>query len=137
MASITELVENEIRRFPDNVGHVLGSRSLRRQNTLAGRLTYWAWKSRDIANDGSLFAKRYSAARKNPAPDPSCTVRQQHLLSPPTLMARRKLDAKSGGTLLMGQAFLFIKRPLTTPSFYDIGRAEPPRARAPIPKFAS
>jgi hypothetical protein len=57
MASITELVENEIRRFPDNVGHVLGSRSLRRQHTLAGRLTYWAWKGRDIANDGVALCK--------------------------------------------------------------------------------
>jgi hypothetical protein len=57
MASITELVENEISRFPDNVGHVLGSRSLRRHNTLAGRLTYWAWKSRDIANDGVALCK--------------------------------------------------------------------------------
>jgi len=57
MASITELVENEISRFPDNVGHVLGSRSLRRHNTIAGRLTYWAWKSRDIANDGVALCK--------------------------------------------------------------------------------
>jgi hypothetical protein len=57
MTSITELVADEIRRFPDNVGHVLGSRSLRRQNTLAGRLTYWAWKSRDIANDGVALCK--------------------------------------------------------------------------------
>ena len=29
MASITELVESEVQPFPDNVGHVLGSRSLR------------------------------------------------------------------------------------------------------------
>ena len=34
MASITELVESEVRRFPDNVGHVLGSRSLRRHDPL-------------------------------------------------------------------------------------------------------
>jgi hypothetical protein len=57
MASITELVEYEIRRFPDNVGHVLGSRRLRSHNSLAGRLTYWAWKGRDVVNDGVAFCK--------------------------------------------------------------------------------
>jgi hypothetical protein len=57
MASITELVESEISRFPDNVGHVLGSRSLRRHDTLMGRLTYWAWKGRDIASNGVALCK--------------------------------------------------------------------------------
>jgi hypothetical protein len=57
MASITELVESEIARFPDNVGHVLGSRSLRRHDTLMGRLTYWAWKGRDIASNGVALCK--------------------------------------------------------------------------------
>ena len=57
MASITELVEDEIRRFPDNVGHVLGSRSLRRHDTLAGRLTSLVWKGRDIASSGVAVCK--------------------------------------------------------------------------------
>jgi hypothetical protein len=57
MASITELVESEVSRFPDNVGHVLGSRSLRRHDTLMGRLTYWAWKGRDIASNGVALCK--------------------------------------------------------------------------------
>jgi hypothetical protein len=57
MASITELVENEIRRFPDNVGHVLGSRSLRRHDTFMGRMTYWAWKGRDAAGSGVALCK--------------------------------------------------------------------------------
>ncbi|HET7888675.1 MAG TPA: hypothetical protein VFL62_20820 [Bradyrhizobium sp.] len=57
MASITELVESEIRRFPDNVGHVLGSRSLRRHDTLMGRVTYWAWKGRDVATSGVALCK--------------------------------------------------------------------------------
>ena len=57
MASITELVESEVKRFPDNVGHVLGSRSLRSHNSLAGRVTYWAWKGRDALNDGVAFCK--------------------------------------------------------------------------------
>ena len=62
MASITELVENEIRRFPDKVGHVLGSRSLRGQNSLGGRLTHWAWKGRDAVNDGAAFCKKMLGA---------------------------------------------------------------------------
>jgi hypothetical protein len=57
MVSITELVESEVRRFPDNVGHVLGSRRLRRHDTLTGRLTLLAWKGRDIAGNGVAFCK--------------------------------------------------------------------------------
>lgn len=55
MASISALVESEVSRFPDNVGHVLGSRSLRSHQSLAGRLTYWAWKGRDAASDAVAF----------------------------------------------------------------------------------
>jgi hypothetical protein len=57
MVSINELVEGEIRRFPDKVGHVLGSRRLRRHETLMGRLTYWAWKGRDVAGNGVALCK--------------------------------------------------------------------------------
>jgi hypothetical protein len=57
MESTTELVETEVRRFPDNVGHVLGSRRLRRHDTLMGRLTMWAWKGRDIAGTGVAACK--------------------------------------------------------------------------------
>lgn len=57
MASTTELVESEIARFPDNVGHVLGSRRLRRHDTLMGRLTYMAWKGRDFASNGVALCK--------------------------------------------------------------------------------
>jgi hypothetical protein len=62
MASIAELVESEIRRFPDNVGHVLGSRSLRRHDTLVGRLTYFAWKGRDVASNGVALCKEMLGA---------------------------------------------------------------------------
>jgi hypothetical protein len=58
MASITELVESEIRRFPDNVGHVLGSHRLRSHNSLTGRLTHLAWKGRDVVNDGAAYFKK-------------------------------------------------------------------------------
>ena len=68
MAATTELVESETSRFPDNVGHVLGSRSLRRHDTLMGRLTYWAWKGRDIASNGvALFKGALAGAEKSRA----------------------------------------------------------------------
>ncbi len=58
MTSITELVESETKRFPDNVGHVLGSNRLRSYNSLSGRLTHLAWKGRDAVNDGAAFFKK-------------------------------------------------------------------------------
>jgi len=57
MEEIAALVEAEVRRFPDNVGHVLGSRSLRSHQSLSGRLTYLAWKGRDAVHEGAAFFK--------------------------------------------------------------------------------
>jgi hypothetical protein len=62
MAAIAALVEAEVSRFPDNVGHILGSRSLRGHQTLAGRMTYWAWKGRDAVNDGVAYCKKLVSA---------------------------------------------------------------------------
>jgi hypothetical protein len=53
MNSTTVLVEAEIARFPDEVGHVLGSRRLRSHQSFAGRLSYWAWKGRDALAIGA------------------------------------------------------------------------------------
>ncbi len=39
MSATAALVEAEVRRFPDNVGHVLGSRRRRDHRSLAGRLS--------------------------------------------------------------------------------------------------
>lgn len=61
MASITALVESEIKRFPDKLGHVLGSRSLRSHNSIAGRVTHWAWKGRDALNAGVALCKNIVA----------------------------------------------------------------------------
>ena len=58
MASIAELVESEVSRFPENVGHVLGSRSLRSHHSLSARMTYWAWKGRDVVCDGFAFCRK-------------------------------------------------------------------------------
>jgi hypothetical protein len=58
MNAIAALVETEVARFPDNVGHVLGSRSLRRHRSLAGRLTYLAWKGRDVLSSGAARCLR-------------------------------------------------------------------------------
>jgi hypothetical protein len=57
MDTIAALVEAEISRFPDEVGHVLGSRSLRHHQSLGGRLTHLAWKGRDAITDSVSFCK--------------------------------------------------------------------------------
>jgi hypothetical protein len=62
VASIIELVESETSRFPQNVGHMLGPRRLRSHNSLAGQLTYWAWKGRDAVNDGATFCRKMLGA---------------------------------------------------------------------------
>jgi hypothetical protein len=58
MDSTAALVELEVSRFPDNVGHVLGSRSLRSHESLTGRLTHLAWKGRDAVSGGAAYWKK-------------------------------------------------------------------------------
>jgi hypothetical protein len=58
MKAIAALVDAEVSRFPDKVRHVLGSRSLRGHDSLAGRLTYLAWKGRDAMSEGAAFCKK-------------------------------------------------------------------------------
>jgi hypothetical protein len=58
MNAIAILVEAEMSRFPDNVGHVLGSRRLRGYQSLAGRLTIWAWKGRDALTGGAAYCRK-------------------------------------------------------------------------------
>jgi hypothetical protein len=58
MDAIAELVAAEVSRFPAQVGHVLGSRRLRSHDSLAGKLTYLAFKSRDAVMDGAAYCKR-------------------------------------------------------------------------------
>jgi hypothetical protein len=58
MKAIADLVQAEVSRFPKNIGHVLGSRRLRGHQSLAGRLTYLAWKGRDVLSDGAAFCKK-------------------------------------------------------------------------------
>ena len=58
MEAIADLVAAEISRFPEKVGHVLGSRRLRSHESLAGKLTYFAWKGRDALTNGAAYCKR-------------------------------------------------------------------------------
>jgi hypothetical protein len=58
MDAIATLVTAEVALFPDNIGHVLGSRRLRSHNSLAGRLTYLAWKGRDVMSGGAAYCKK-------------------------------------------------------------------------------
>ncbi|GLR90092.1 hypothetical protein [Bradyrhizobium iriomotense] len=58
MDAIAELVAAEVSRFPANVGHILGSRRLRNHDSLAGKLTYLAWKGRDAMQDGAAAFRK-------------------------------------------------------------------------------
>jgi hypothetical protein len=58
MEAIAALVEAEVSRFPADIGHVLGSRRLRRHDSLAGRLTYLASKGRGAVHEGAAFCRR-------------------------------------------------------------------------------
>jgi ribosomal 50S subunit-associated protein YjgA (DUF615 family) len=58
MEAIAALVEAEVNRFPDEVGHVLESRRLRSHQSLADRLIYVAWKARDTITDGTAFCMK-------------------------------------------------------------------------------
>jgi hypothetical protein len=52
MNATAALVQSEVSRFPDKLGHVLGSRSRRRQS-LGDRLTQLASKGRDVLSGGA------------------------------------------------------------------------------------
>jgi hypothetical protein len=58
MGTITTLVEAEVKRFPDNIGHVLGSRSLRSRQPRAGGLAYLASKGRDAVSNSADFCRK-------------------------------------------------------------------------------
>jgi hypothetical protein len=58
MGAITTLVEAELRRFPDTIGHVLGSRSLRSHKSPAARLADLASKGRDAMSTGAVFCRK-------------------------------------------------------------------------------
>jgi len=58
MDAIAALVSAEVSRFPSNVGHILGSRRLRSHDTLGGKLSYLAWKGRDVVTNGATYCKK-------------------------------------------------------------------------------
>ncbi|SFO04021.1 hypothetical protein SAMN05216330_1011327 [Bradyrhizobium sp. Ghvi] len=58
MDAIAALVSAEVSRFPDNVGHILGSRRLRSHDSLSGKLSYLAWKGRDVVQDGAAAFRK-------------------------------------------------------------------------------
>jgi hypothetical protein len=60
--AIAALVAVEISRFPDNIGHVLGSNRLRSHQSLSGRLTYFAYKGRDVLAGGAAFCRKLVSA---------------------------------------------------------------------------
>ncbi len=62
MNRVAVLVDAEVSRFPPELGHVLGSRRLRSYQSLAGRLTYLAWKGRDVLTGGAAYCRKLVSA---------------------------------------------------------------------------
>jgi hypothetical protein len=63
MDAVARLVEAEVSRFPDEVGHVLASRRLRSRVSLSGRLAQLAHKGRDaVSSSAANFMKLINAA---------------------------------------------------------------------------
>jgi hypothetical protein len=58
MGGISALVEAEVSRFPEEVGHIFASRRLRNHQSLSGRLSYLGWKGRDLVQDGAAFCRK-------------------------------------------------------------------------------
>jgi len=56
MTRAAEVLETELRNLPPGLNHVLGSRALRRHDSLLGQLTYLGWKCRDLVTDSLTFA---------------------------------------------------------------------------------
>jgi hypothetical protein len=63
MNEVTALVEAEVSRFPDNVGHILGSRR-RRRRSLAGQLAGMAGKARNAVSGGTAFCRKLVGPRE-------------------------------------------------------------------------
>ena len=58
MDAVAALIEAEVSRFPEEVGHVLASRRLRSSQSLAGKLTLLAWKGRDAMTSGAAYCMK-------------------------------------------------------------------------------
>jgi hypothetical protein len=58
MNAIAVLVESEVSHFPDKLGHVLESRSLRSRHSWSVRLTHLAWKGRDAVSGGVAYCRK-------------------------------------------------------------------------------
>ncbi len=56
MTRAAQVLETELRNLPPGLNHVLGSRALRRHDSLLGQLTYLGWKCRDMVTESLTFA---------------------------------------------------------------------------------
>jgi hypothetical protein len=58
MEAVAVDLNNELHNIPGELHHVLSSPSLRNHNTLAARLTYFAWKARDALTVQPIALRR-------------------------------------------------------------------------------
>jgi hypothetical protein len=64
MDGIEALVEAEVSRFPEEVGHIFGSGHHHRHKSMSGRLIHLARKVRDLAQDGAELWRRRLVVRR-------------------------------------------------------------------------
>jgi len=55
MVRAANVLETELRNLPPGLNHVLGSRALRRHDSLLGQLTYLGWKCRDLVSETMMY----------------------------------------------------------------------------------
>jgi len=58
MQAVATAVDAEIHTIDGSLHHILGSQALHSGDTLAGRLTYFAWKGRDAVTDSVAYCKK-------------------------------------------------------------------------------
>jgi len=61
MKTVSTLLQAEMQNIPASLRHVLGSRALKRHDSLVGQLTRMAWKCRDTLSDGVAFCRQLAA----------------------------------------------------------------------------
>jgi len=58
MKAVSDLLSGEQQTLPGGLQHVLGSRALKRHDSVLGQLTWLAWKCRDALTDGAAYCRQ-------------------------------------------------------------------------------
>lgn len=67
MRAVAGLIESELRDFPKQVRSILQSPTLRRYDSLSGRLSYLAWKGRSVLSNGAAYCRNLVTSTRKSA----------------------------------------------------------------------